>query len=241
MEPRLKSFYKSQILPELKNSLGVKNTMQVPKVLKIVINMGLGLDANDNKILKNIETDLANITGQKPVITKSKKAISNFKKEKLQKNSIQFQRYASLRYLGQDHSVEVLLPSGKYDKKELNKILTSFHKQYEKEFTYSLDNPVELIQFHLVAIAKIDKPKLEKRKKTGRKVREAIKSKRKVDFDQLGERISDIYDFDKLEPNMVFNGPAIVEDSSTTVVIFPGQRCKVDDFANLHINTQKKK
>ena len=64
MEPRLKSFYKSQILPELKNSLGVANTMQVPKVLKIVINMGLGLDANDNKILKNIETDLGNITGQ---------------------------------------------------------------------------------------------------------------------------------------------------------------------------------
>jgi len=163
------------------------------------------------------------------------------KKEKIHKNLIQFQRYASLRYLGQDHSVEVLLPSGKYDKKELNKILISFHKQYEKEFTYSLDNPVELIQFHLVAVAKIEKPKLEKRKKTGRKVREAIKSKRKVDFDQLGERISDIYDFDKLEPNMVFNGPAIVEDSSTTVVVFPGQRCKVDDYANLHINTQKKK
>ncbi len=79
MEPRLKSFYKSQILPELKSSLGVTNTMQVPKIEKIVINMGLGLDANDNKILKTIETDLANITGQKPVVTKSKKAISNFK------------------------------------------------------------------------------------------------------------------------------------------------------------------
>ncbi len=79
MEPRLKSIYKSQILPELKNSLGVKNAMQVPKIEKIVINMGLGLDANDNKILKIIETDLANITGQKPVVTKSKKAISNFK------------------------------------------------------------------------------------------------------------------------------------------------------------------
>ncbi len=79
MEPRLKSIYKSQILPELKNSLGVKNIMQVPKIEKIVINMGLGLDANDSKLLKIIETDLANITGQKPVITKSKKAISNFK------------------------------------------------------------------------------------------------------------------------------------------------------------------
>jgi len=79
MEPRLKSIYKSEILPQLKDSLGVKNIMQVPRLEKIVINMGLGLDANDNKILKTIETDLANIAGQKPVVTKSKKAISNFK------------------------------------------------------------------------------------------------------------------------------------------------------------------
>lgn len=79
MEPRLKSIYKSEILPQLKDSLGVKNVMQVPRLEKIVINMGLGLDANDNKVLKTIETDLANIAGQKPVATKSKKAISNFK------------------------------------------------------------------------------------------------------------------------------------------------------------------
>lgn len=79
MEPRLKSVYKSEIAPQLRDSLGVKNIMQVPKLEKIVINMGLGLDANDNKILKTIQQDLANIAGQKPVITKSKKAISNFK------------------------------------------------------------------------------------------------------------------------------------------------------------------
>ncbi len=79
MEPRLKSIYKSEILPKLKDNLGVKNAMQVPKLVKIVINMGLGLDANDNKVLKTIESDLTNIAGQKPVITKSKKAISNFK------------------------------------------------------------------------------------------------------------------------------------------------------------------
>ena len=79
MEPRLKSIYKSEILPQLKDILGVKNVMQVPRLEKIVINMGLGLDANDNKVLKTIETDLANIAGQKPVVTKSKKAISNFK------------------------------------------------------------------------------------------------------------------------------------------------------------------
>ena len=64
MEPRLKSIYKTEILPQLKDSLGVQNVMEVPKLVKIVINMGLGLDANDNKILKIIETDLANIAGQ---------------------------------------------------------------------------------------------------------------------------------------------------------------------------------
>ena len=103
--------------------------------------------------LKSINETFSNIES---------KAIANFKKEKLQKNKIQFQRFASLRYLGQDHSVEVPLPNGKYGKNELNKILSILHNQYEKEFTYKLDNPVELIQFHLVAIAKIEKPKLEK-------------------------------------------------------------------------------
>ena len=181
--------------------------------------------------LKSINETFSNIES---------KAIANFKKEKLQKNKIQFQRFASLRYLGQDHSVEVPLPNGKYGKNELSKILSTFHNQYEKEFTYKLDNPVELIQFHLVAIAKIEKPKLEKRLKTGRKTKDAIKSRRKVDFDQFGDRISDIYDFDLLEPKMTFSGPAIVEDASTTVVIFPGQKCTVDDYANLHINTKKK-
>ena len=52
----------------------------------------------------------------------------------------------------------------------------------------------------------------------------------------MGVHVSSIYDFDLLEPNMEFNGPAIVEDPSTTVVIFPDQKCKVDNYANLHIS-----
>ena len=79
MEPRLKGIYQKEILPQLKDTLGVSNVMEVPKLEKIVLNMGLGLDAADNKVLKLIESDLANIAGQKPVVTKSKKAISNFK------------------------------------------------------------------------------------------------------------------------------------------------------------------
>ena len=93
-----------------------------------------------------------------------------------------------------------------------------------------------MIQFHLVAFAKIHKPDLQERAVTGISIEKTIKEKRKVDFDQMGIHESNIYDFNLLEPNMEFTGPAIVEDPSTTVVIFPKQKCKVDKYANLHID-----
>jgi large subunit ribosomal protein L5 len=75
----LESFYNSNIVDLLFKELNYKNVMQVPKLKKIVINMGLG-DAKDNKNgLKQAIEEISAITGQKPVITKSKKAISNFK------------------------------------------------------------------------------------------------------------------------------------------------------------------
>ena len=75
----LENFYKNNIVDILFKELNYKNVMQVPKLQKIVINMGLG-DAKDNKNgLKQAVEEMAAITGQKPIITKSKKAISNFK------------------------------------------------------------------------------------------------------------------------------------------------------------------
>ena len=115
-------------------------------------------------------------------------------------------------------------------------MINDFHNQYEKEFTYKLDSQVDMIQFHLVAFAKIDKPDLQEREKTGITIDKTIKENRKVDFDEMGVHDSKIYDFDLLEPDMEFVGPAIVEDPSTTVVIFPDQKCKVDNYANLHIS-----
>ena len=82
MTPRLKELYYKEIQPQLMESLGYKNTFQGPKVLKVVINMGLGLDGADAKIMKSTEEDLAKITGQKPVITKFKKSVANFKTRK---------------------------------------------------------------------------------------------------------------------------------------------------------------
>ena len=82
MQPRLKELYFKEIQPSLKSQFGFKNLYMGPKIEKIILNMGLGLDGNDAKILKSCEEDMAKITGQKPVITKFKKSVANFKTRK---------------------------------------------------------------------------------------------------------------------------------------------------------------
>ena len=82
MTPRLKINIDNQISKNLMNKLNVKNKHEVPKIIKIILNMGLGEDASDSKKLKACVEDLAMISGQKPVITKFKKSISNFKTRK---------------------------------------------------------------------------------------------------------------------------------------------------------------
>tara|TARA_B100001245_G_scaffold65082_1_gene45102 strand:- start:47 stop:2119 length:2073 start_codon:yes stop_codon:yes gene_type:complete len=181
--------------------------------------------------MNNKSIDAINETFQ----SMEEQALNNFKKENFKESEIIFKRYGSFRYLGQDHSVEIPLKSDIYKDNDIENIVTDFHNQYEKEFTYRLDSQVDMIQFHLVARAKINKPALEKRHNSGIKTEDTIKEKRIVDFDEMGEHEASIYNFDKLEPGMQFMGPAIVEDSSTTVVIFPQQSCLVDDYANLHI------
>jgi large subunit ribosomal protein L5 len=79
MIPRLKIEYKEKIVEDLKKKFSMKNKYLVPKFTKVVLNMGLGLDGNDKKILQNCIEDMALISGQKPVVTKFKKSISNFK------------------------------------------------------------------------------------------------------------------------------------------------------------------
>lgn len=76
---RLLEYYRSQIIPAMMKKFGYKNKMQVAHVRKVVINMGVGAAISDIKILEAAAHDLALITGQKPLITRAKKAIANFK------------------------------------------------------------------------------------------------------------------------------------------------------------------
>ena len=76
---RFQTLYREAIVPELIKKFGYKTTMQVPRITKITLNMGIGEAVNDKKLIDNAVADMTKIAGQKPVVTKTRKAIANFK------------------------------------------------------------------------------------------------------------------------------------------------------------------
>ena len=110
MQPRLKETIEKEIQPKLKEKFGYKNIYMVPKIYKVVINMGLGIDGNDSKILKSCEEDLAKISGQAPVVTKFKKSIANFKTRKNTNSGLKVTLRKNKMYEFLDRLVNIALP-----------------------------------------------------------------------------------------------------------------------------------
>src|SRR5438034_9902100 len=78
-QARLQSVYREKIVPDLVKKFGYKSVMQVPRLTKITLNMGVSEAVSDKKVMDHAVGDLTKIAGQKPVVTKSRKAIANFK------------------------------------------------------------------------------------------------------------------------------------------------------------------
>ena len=110
MEPRLKTILIKEINPSLKEMFGYKNLYMGPRIEKIVLNMGLGLDGNDNKIVNSCLEDLASITGQKPIITKFRKSIANFKTRKNTNSGLKVTLRKNKMYEFIDRLVNIALP-----------------------------------------------------------------------------------------------------------------------------------
>ena len=110
MTPRLKELYFKKIQTSLKEKFAFKNAYMSPQLQKVVINMGLGLDGNDSKIVKSCQEDLAKIAGQKPVITKFKKSISNFKTRKDTNAGLKVTLRKNLMYEFIDRLINIALP-----------------------------------------------------------------------------------------------------------------------------------
>ena len=107
---RLKIIYEKEIVSKLMSKLSLKNKHDVPKINKIILNMGLGEDASDGKKLKACADDIALISGQKPIITKFKKSISNFKTRKGSNAGVKVTLRAKKMYEFIDRLINIALP-----------------------------------------------------------------------------------------------------------------------------------
>ena len=108
--PRLKITYEKEIVSKLMSKLSLKNKHDVPKIHKIILNMGLGEDASDGKKLKACIEDMALIAGQKPIVTKFKKSISNFKTRKGSNAGVKVTLRSKKMYEFIDRLINIALP-----------------------------------------------------------------------------------------------------------------------------------
>ena len=146
---RLKNTYDKKIVDSLIGKLSLKNKHEVPKFEKIILNMGLGEDAADGKKLKACVDDMSLITGQKPVITKFKKSISNFKTRKGSNAGVKVTLRSNKMYEFIDRLVNIALPRIK-DFRGLSS------KGIDSSFNYSFGIK-EHIVFPEVNFDKVDK------------------------------------------------------------------------------------
>ena len=163
------------------------------------------------------------------------KARKTFEEEGVDPAEIGFLRYGKFRYQNQEHTTEVLL-EGTVTDAALDRIAGDFHDAYEREYTYRLDAPVEMVGIHLVARAEVGKLELKPAELGPADAEPALKGRREVDYALEGKHQADIYDGEKLAPGMEFTGPAIIEDPGTTIVIHPGNRVEIDAYRNTHIH-----
>lgn len=182
---------------------------------------------NDQKVI--IEQEFKNIENE---------ALGNFKLDGYGLDEIKFTYFADLRYAGQEHYVKVLLENFSTTT-PLNEIISHFHKEHKKHYSFELDAPVELVNFHLVAEVEVEKPDFPTIKKTGKQVVDAIFDTRKVDFDDLGIHPTKFYHRHLLEPDMTISGPAIIAEKATTTVVTPAHKVNIDNYGNLILTLQK--
>ena len=163
-------------------------------------------------------------------------ARGQFREEGIDPQRVSLQAFAKLRYENQEHHVEVEVPAEPIDDSAVAAISAAFHVGYQREYTYRLDAPIELVGVHLIARADVGKLQPQKSPATGHALESALKGRRDVDYAIEGIHVADIYDGCLLEPGMSLSGPAVIETAGMTVLVHPGSRVSIDDYGNYHIH-----
>ena len=165
-------------------------------------------------------------------------ARADYREDGFGEDKLGHELYLDARYEGQEHTVKIAVPDPKLPVAQFNRLVAdAFHEAHEQEYTFRLaDSGIEIVNFHLVSFGLLDKAKLEPASLVADPDATVARlGEREVDYDDLGVQTATLYDRSKLRPGMVFHGPAIVEETTTTTVILPDNRVEVDRFGGLHI------
>ena len=163
-------------------------------------------------------------------------ALTQFGSEGVAPERLSLRRFGKFRYQNQEHTTEVALGESEVTADRIREIRNAFETEYEREYTYRLDAPVEMVGIHVMATAQVGRVEVKRQELGPESARGAQKSSRKVDFAPEGVFETAIYDGSRLRPGMRFSGPAIVEDAASTVVVHHGNDAEVDGFGNVVIH-----
>jgi N-methylhydantoinase A len=159
--------------------------------------------------------------------------------EHVAESDVQIQRYADMRYKGQEHTVKVPVPNGPITAGTVQQINEAFHALHEHNYTFRLDTLIEIVNYHVTAIGLVSKAQIGKVSGQGTSLSRARKATRSVIFDDFGSVNTPIYERDQLPLNKVIQGPAVIEEPASSTVVFPDQHVQRDSYGFLHIEAVK--
>lgn len=228
--------------PALALELGVKKVV-VPIASPVFSAWGMLMtdlrhDYIQTYIKRMNELSLDEITAQWDEI--ENRALRHYEDEGMTEDKVEFHRFADMRYLGQEHTVKVPVPVGKWSEEDKRDIIERFHTLHEKNYTFKLeDSPTEIVNLHVTAFGKVPKPVIAKIERIG-SVLEARKEFRAVYFEEKGWINTPVYDREKLPSNKVIQGPAVVEEKAAVTVIYEDQQLHLDNYGNIIIEMEEK-
>jgi N-methylhydantoinase A len=164
-----------------------------------------------------------------------RQALEQFIQEGIREKDILFSRHADIRYVGQEHTVKVPVRGGILDDDALAHLIESFGLLHEKAYTFKLEAEVEMVNLHLTGFGRVDHPPLKKLIPSNEQA--FPEGKREIYFEEDGWILTEVFNRDHLKPSMKVQGPAVIEDQMSSVLIYPAQSLEVDLYGNLIIFT----
>ncbi len=163
-------------------------------------------------------------------------ARAQFREEGFPLERVRIERSLDLRYKGQEHTVHTPVPEGSLtNTSSFPRLLSRFHELHEQAYSFRQDDPVEIVNLHIVGWGEVDKPSFKPLAPDGRSLKKALKGLRPVIFEGTGTTQSKVYERNLLPPGARIDGPAVVEEPACTTIVCPQQRLEVDRFGNLVI------